>query len=44
MHRRSFLKAVQADGGMTFTLPEISKGAVFWYEPLTGEKQAGMNP
>jgi hypothetical protein len=38
------LKAVQADGGMTFTLPEISKGAVFWYEPLTGEKQAGMNP
>ena len=38
------LKAVQADGGMTFTLPEISKGAVFWYEPLTGDKQAGMNP
>ena len=38
------LKAVQADGGMTFTLPEISKGAVFWYEPLTGEKQAGVNP
>ncbi|MBZ5548916.1 MAG: hypothetical protein LAO22_13340 [Acidobacteriia bacterium] len=38
------LKAVQADGGMTFTLPAISKGAVFWYEPLTGDKQAGMNP
>lgn len=38
------LKAVQADGGMTFTLPEISKGAVFWYKPLTGDKQAGMNP
>jgi len=27
------LKAVQAEGSMTFTLPAISKGAVFWYEP-----------
>jgi hypothetical protein len=38
------LKAVQADGGMTFTLPEISKGAVFWYEPLAEEKRVGVNP
>jgi hypothetical protein len=31
------LKAVHDDGAMTFTVPEISKGAVFWFEPLAGE-------
>jgi hypothetical protein len=32
------MKAVQVDGGMTFTFPEISKGAaVFWYEPSAEE-------
>jgi hypothetical protein len=28
------LKGVQTGGRVTFTLPTISKGAVFWYEPL----------
>jgi len=32
------LKPTPHDGGLTFTLPEISKGAVFWYEPQAGEK------
>ena len=28
------LTPVQGNGHTTFTLPEISKGAVFWYEPV----------
>ena len=28
------LKGVQSGGRMSFTLPAISKGAVFWYEPV----------
>ena len=28
------LKGVQTDGHMSFPLPAISKGAVFWFEPL----------
>jgi hypothetical protein len=31
------LKGVHTDGGMSFSLPAISKGAVFWYEPLARE-------
>ena len=32
------LNSVQANGRTIFTLPEISKGAVFWYEPDPAEK------
>ena len=35
------LKGVQTGGQMSFTLPTISKGAVFWYEPADGK---GVQP
>jgi len=28
------LDGISGDGGITYTLPAIEKGAVFWYEPL----------
>jgi hypothetical protein len=36
------LKGVQTGGQMSFTLPTISKGAVFWYEPLV--LREGVHP
>jgi hypothetical protein len=36
------LKGVQTSGHMSFTLPTISKGAVFWYEPLV--QREGVQP
>jgi hypothetical protein len=29
------LEAVRHDGTISYTLPPISKGAVFWYEPAS---------
>jgi hypothetical protein len=35
------VKGARGDGSMSFTLPPISKGAVFWYEPASDHTTGG---